>query len=203
MAKSSLGWKSNLASAIYCSILRPANGILSPSFKNHNEPLVTKLMPEKRQQCQSCSSSSLKMIIITFFSRCQTTGRLHPPWSGGPRVSGAAVWVSWPLTHRRRSLHNTPLLYCATVVENQRKSRIWKVFEREAKLNTKISSAFCLQNIWRRVWVKIKTKGAKIETFRVIFKRSAFIGQKKDFFFFLRMEFIHEEERRGHRDLRW
>ena len=147
MAKSSLGWKSNLASAIYCSILRPANGILSPSFKNHNEPLVTKLMPEKRQQCQSCSSSSLKMIIITFFSRCQTTGRLHPPWSGGPRVSGAAVWVSWPLTHRRRSLHNTPLLYCATVVENQRKSRIWKVFEREAKLNTKISSAFYLQNM--------------------------------------------------------
>ena len=31
--------------------------------------------------------------------------------------------------------------------------------------------------------MKIKTKGAKIETFRVIFKRSAFIGQKKNFFF--------------------
>ena len=51
--------------------------------------------------------------------------------------------------------------------------------------------------------MKIKTKGAKIKTFPVIFKRSAFIGQKKKiFFFFLRMEFIHEEERRGHRDLR-
>ena len=33
--------------------------------------------------------------------------------------------------------------------------------------------------------MKIKTKGAKIKTFPVIFKRSAFIGQKKKDFFFL------------------
>ena len=32
--------------------------------------------------------------------------------------------------------------------------------------------------------MKIKTKGAKMKTFPVIFKRSAFIGQKKISFFF-------------------